>query len=63
MGDYRKELDLLNSIQFNELVLKDEDKELINLKVALIESLEKIHVFENTIKIRKMRDIPKSTTN
>ena len=52
--DYEKELDLLKPIQFNELLLEQEEKELPNLKIALIESLALIHIFEHTIKIIKM---------
>lgn len=60
MVDYENELDLLNPIHFNELLLKDEEKELTDLKIALIESLEKIHIFELTLNIRKIRKIPES---
>lgn len=60
MIDYENELDLLKPIQFNELLLENEEKELPNIKIALIESLALIHIFENTIKIRKIRQIPES---
>lgn len=58
--DYEKELDLLNPIQFDELLLKDEEKELTDLKIALIESSYKIHYFELSIKVRKIRQIPEA---
>ncbi len=58
--DYEKELDLLKPIQFNELLLKDEEKELTDLKIALIESSYKIHYFEYSIKVRKIRQIPEA---
>ena len=58
--DYEKELDLLKPIQFNELLLEKEEKELPNLKIALIESLALIHIFEHTIKIIKIRQIPQA---
>ncbi|MCD4771628.1 hypothetical protein K8R30_04420 [archaeon] len=58
--DYEKELDLLNPIQFNELLLKNEEIELTDLKIALIESLNKIHYFRNSIKVRKIRQIPEA---
>ena len=58
--DYEKELDLLKPIQFNELLLAQEEKELPNLKIALIESLALIHIFEHTLKIIKLRQIPQA---
>ncbi|MDI3543944.1 MAG: hypothetical protein PWQ28_225 [Candidatus Woesearchaeota archaeon] len=56
--DYEKELKLLEPLQFNELLLEDEEKELTDLKIALIESVDKIHYFEYLLKIRKLRQIP-----
>jgi len=56
--DYEKELKLLEPIQFNELLLEKEEVNLPDLKIALIESYEKIHYFENFIKIRNIRQIP-----
>lgn len=58
--DYENELELLNPIQFNELLLEDEEKELVDLKIAVIESLDKIHYFEHSLNIRKIRQIPEA---
>jgi len=56
--DYEKELKLLEPLQFNEILLEDEEKELTDVKIALIESVDKIHYFEHSLKIRKLRQIP-----
>lgn len=58
--EYEKELSLLDPIQFNELLLNTEEVELPNLKIALIESLAKLHIFEHTIRVKKIRQIPES---
>ncbi len=58
--DYEDELELLKPIQFNELLLDNEEVDLHDLKIALIESLEAVHYFEYTIRVKKVRQIPQS---
>lgn len=57
---YENELELLKPIQFNELLLNCEEKELKDIKIAILESVELLHMFEHSIKISKLRQIPQS---